>query len=232
MKPVTLQQESRAIVYDGDVLTAAGTTLFDAEYWRAKGAVEGDAPGRGTSLFIRAPFGEVVLRRYLRGGWVARLSRDRYLFTGLARARPFREFHLLRRLREAGLRVPAPVAALCERHGPFYRAALMTRRIPGAHPLAERLDDPGLDWGRLGHELRRFHQAGVDHADLNARNILLEARTGDAWLLDFDRSRFTPGRPVDGRANLSRLRRSLRKLWPGGGDPEPAYRALLAGYGR
>ena len=60
---------------------------------------------------------------------------------------------------------------------------------------------------------RSFHDAGVWHADLNARNILLDA-DDEIFLVDFDRARFTPGRAVAGGRNLARLKRSLLKISP------------------
>ncbi|MEJ2534781.1 MAG: 3-deoxy-D-manno-octulosonic acid kinase, partial [Gammaproteobacteria bacterium] len=205
---------------------------FEPAWWRGRGAETGTAPGRGSTVFIDAPFGAAALRRYLRGGWAARLSRDRYLYLGLGRCRSFQEFDLLRRMREAGLKVPAPVAALCDRAGPLYRAALITLRVAPTRSLAERLDDPALDWGAVGAGLRGFHRAGVSHADLTARNILVHEEGGDVWLLDFDRCSFRPGRAVDGSAQLRRLRRSLDKLAPGGGEGlERRWADLLAAYG-
>ena len=216
MKPVTINKDSQAIVYDADVLPGAGIDLFDPEHWRARGLLSGSAPGRGTTCFLDAPFGPAALRRYLRGGWAAKISRETYFFTGVESSRSFREFHLLAAMAQAGLRVPRPIAALCARSGPGYRAALLTARIQPARTLPERFLDPNLDWTRLGHELRAFHDAGMDHADLNARNILVHDETGEAWLLDFDRCSFDPARPVDGSQNLARLERSLVKLWPPG----------------
>jgi len=231
MNPVTLKERSQAIVYDGDVLAAVGPGLFDPDRWRREGGLQGFAPGRGTTWFVKGPFGRAALRRYLRGGWVARLSRDRYLFLGFGNSRPFREFHLLRRMRDANLRVPAPLAAWCARSGLWYRGALLTRRIEPARPLPERFTDPALDWSRVGAGLREFHDAGMEHADLNAHNILIADDGGDIWLLDLDRSRFQPGRPVDGRRNLARLKRSLEKLWPAAGAGlETCWLGLLAGY--
>ena len=130
-----------------------------------------------------------------------------------------------------GLRVPVPVAALCQRTGPAYRGALITRRIAPARALADRLDDPGLDWREVGRQLRGFHNAGVRHADLNARNILLHDQDQQLWLLDFDRSRYRPGKPVDGQRNLARLRRSLLKFWPGQpAELETSWKSLVRGY--
>jgi len=231
MKPLTLQTSSQAIVYDADAMPAPGAGMFDAEQWRVQGRLQGSAPGRGTTVFIDAPFGAAVLRRYLRGGWAAKFSREHYLYTGVAGSRPFREFELLCRMVEAGLHVPAPLAALCEHRGLSCRGALLTRRIAPARPLAERLADPAVDWARLGRELREFHAAGVAHADLNARNILIHDDSGAAWLLDFDRSKFTPGSGVDGQANLARLRRSLDKTWPGQGPAlDDCWDKLRGGY--
>lgn len=232
MNPVTIHKGSRAIVYDADAVPAGAAELFDPEYWCGQGALEGSAPGRGTSHFLDTPFGPAVLRRYRRGGMVARFNRERYLYRGLEASRPFREFHLLREMNEDGLRVPAPLAALCHREGPFYRAALLTRRIAPARPLVDHFRDENFDWKRLGGELRSFFDAGMAHADLNARNILVHDENGAAWVIDLDASRYSGGHPVDGTRQLERLKRSLVKLWPEDGPAlDPCWDALWAGSG-
>ncbi len=220
MKPVTVHVENAAIVYDADTLPARLTPpdvlprLFDGGWWSGQGAVTGEAPGRGSSLFLATDFGEAVLRRYLRGGMAAKVSHDRYFFRGVEASRPFREFDVLARMAADGLPVPEPLAALCARDGLFYRAALLTRRIAPARALPEHFTDMAFDWSRLGAELRSLFQAGMRHADLNARNILVHSDTGAAWVIDLDASRYDPGRPVSGDRQLARLRRSLEKLWP------------------
>ena len=113
--------------------------------------------------------------------------------------------------------------------------ALLTRTIPGARPLAELLD-MGLDrddWIRIGACIQRFHAAGVRHADLNARNILLQQQGSEVFLLDFDRGSMISGRAVDGKTNLARLRRSLEKLWPSRAPQalEACWAWLIEGYG-
>lgn len=231
MKPVITQQESRAIVYDADVLPAAEAQLFEPEYWRGQGALSGSAPGRGTTWFIEAPWGASVLRHYRRGGMVARFNQDQYLYTGRERSRPFREFHVLENMVADGLRVPAPQAALCRVTGPVYTAALMTRRIAPARPLVDHLADEDFDWQRLGAELRTFFNAGMEHADLNARNILIHDESRAAWVIDLDASSYDPLRPGDGSGQLERLKRSLEKLWPDDAPPlEDAWAALQTGH--
>ena len=66
-----------------------------------------------------------------------------------------------------------------------------------------------LTWVSIGRCIRRFHDLGVCHADLNAHNVLLGEET--VHLVDFDRCRLrADGLWRDG--NLVRLRRSLEKI--------------------
>lgn len=238
MKPVIHKQNSLAIVYDAELMGSPSVDYFSVNFWKSQQALDGEAMGRGSAWFINAPFGSLVLRRYLRGGWAARISRQSYFFTTVSRSRPFREYHLMASLFELGLPVPRPVAALCEFHGVISTGAILTVRIPSAQTLADVLpgnnDTLELDdgfWGRVGKCIRGFHDAGVWHADLNARNILLDAEL-QVFLIDFDRARFTPGKAVQGQGNLSRLKRSLVKLWPTKSlsELEPAWIQLEAGY--
>jgi 3-deoxy-D-manno-octulosonic acid kinase len=214
-----------AIVFDTAVVTQDGgsdsargePTRFDPQWfepahWRAQGAEEVRS-GRGAAIYVDAPFGRCVLRHYQRGGMVASIMGDRYLWTGGERTRSFVEFHLLAELHGRGLRVPAPVAARYRRQGVHYRADLITRRIEGATNLAELVatDACNADVSAcVGATIAEFHAAGAFHADLNAHNVLL---VGDVvWLVDFDRGQLrTPAR-VWQLANLARLRRSLIKL--------------------
>ena len=207
-----------AILFDATTAAQAAVdpaefdpALFDPARWPAReGAIAG---GRGGALFIDAPFGRCVLRHYRRGGMVARVMGDRYLWTGAERTRGFAEFRLLAELRERKLPVPAPVAARYRRNGVHYRADIITRRIEGVQTLAERLAAQRLDAdvaARVGAAIARFHAEGAYHADLNAHNILLD--DGAVWLIDFDRGELrTPARDWQ-LANLARLKRSLIKL--------------------
>ena len=220
MKLAVHKKKSLAIIYDASLMDVPGVEFFNVDYWRVQEALHGDAVGRGSAWFIDAPQGPVVLRRYLRGGWAAKISRQAYLFSTVSRSRPFREFKLLAMLSEQGLPVPAPIAALCEFHGFVSTGTIIMSRIAHAQTLADVLrlsaGEPAHDagvWASVGKCIRRFHDAGVWHADLNARNILLSDES-NVFLIDFDRARFTPGKAVNGEGNLKRLKRSLTKLWP------------------
>lgn len=203
---------------DGGLLVAdVAAGCLDAA-WFDRAAVAGTTGprgGRGAARFVDTPLGRVLHRPYLRGGLLARVNRDRYLWQGAGATRCFREMRLLEALCGIGLPVPEPLAARYRRHGLYYRAAIAVREIPDAETLAERIvrAPSAVDWSRLGATLARFHAAGVDHADLNAHNVLFD-RAGAVWLVDFDRGeRRTPGPWAD--ANLARLKRSLDKLGAG-----------------
>lgn len=221
MQPEIQLEKTTAIAFDADRIDKPLVKYFDIAYWQSQKAVNGAAIGRGNSWFIDAPFGQVVLRQYLRGGWAARISRDQYIYTGVENSRPFKEFFMLLTLLNLGLPVPKPVAALCAHHGLLSRGSLMTATLPDTHTLADELPakqggaifEPRV-WWNTGRCIRQFHDAGVWHADLNARNILLNAKQ-EVFLIDFDRARYQIGEMVNGEQNLRRLKRSLNKLCAG-----------------
>jgi 3-deoxy-D-manno-octulosonic acid kinase len=213
--------------------------IFEPEFWAARAELAGVTGGRGSAWFV-ATGGGWVLRHSRRGGFVARLSQDGYVWAGESRVRTFAEFRLLAELASRALPVPLPIAARYERRGLLYRCDLITERIVGARPLSAALMLAPLDehgWRHVGATLGRLHGAGADHADLNAHNILLDA-AGKASVIDFDRGKLrapsNPRRPVGWAArNLSRLQRSLIKISP---DLPPercsaaTWEWLLAGY--
>lgn len=223
--------ERGAILFDPGRIAAPDWGLFDRERWRARGALTELPGGRGSIHFIDDGERRWALRRYLRGGWAARISRDRYLYLGEERTRPFREFRLLMRLRQLGLPVPAPVAAGYRRGAFTYAAELLTERLPSAMPLSALLRaglaDPAR-WRAIGACLRRFHDAGARHADLNAHNILL-GESGQVWLLDFDRGRLCAPGAWRERA-LTRLERSLAKLAGADGAWRDGFAQLRAAH--
>jgi 3-deoxy-D-manno-octulosonic acid kinase len=225
---------SRAIVYDADRISEPGLSLFDPEFWIKSGNVDSVAAGRGNALMVQTPYGEAVLREYLRGGAVAKISRSRYVFTGFIRSRPFMEASVMAKLETLGLPVPGLLGGVCLKRGLTYSAALLTLRIPDAVPLADLLvDSSGTDpmWPAVGQCVRKFHQAGLYHADLNIRNVLVDCE-GKVWLIDFDRARFLPAGSPQLKKNLNRLLRSLRKGWnQPTGSVDDCWSELLSGYG-
>ena len=108
--------------------------------------------------------------------------------------------------------MPTPIAARYKRDGMFYRADIITQRIENSESLAARLAKgplPLTQWIAIGRCIRRFHDAGVHHADLNAHNILLTPE--QVYLIDFDRGTLRK-RGWWADTTLVRLYRSLEKV--------------------
>lgn len=203
-----------AMLYDASRAGNADGSWFDQSWWSQRGEVRAAPEGRGAAVFIEADGRRLVLRHYRRGGWMTRLRGDRYLWQSEALTRSYVEWSLLYVMRRAGLPVPVPIAAAYSRVARFsYTADLLTEQIPSATTLASRLRSaplPLTDWIAIGRCLRRFHDDGICHADLNAHNVLLD-ESGSVWLVDFDRGQLRhPGFWCDG--NLVRLRRSVEKI--------------------
>ena len=201
-----------AILFDTKRVRQPEPDWFTPSSWQQQ-ARPVDSGGRGGAWFVDAPFGQAVLRRYLRGGLMAKLSHDRYVWHGATRTRSFAEFRLSRALIERGVPVPPPLAAMYRREGLFYRCAILVARLPDVHTLADRASvaGDGAPWEEAGRLVARAHRAGLDHADLNAHNLMFDS-LGQGWVIDLDRGRMVI--PATGwrEANLARLKRSLLKL--------------------
>lgn len=210
--PYRDQRGNGAILFDRQRLGQADAQWMDPGYWGQR-AHPVDSGGRGGAWFIDAPFGPCVLRLYRRGGLAARVSKDRYLWRGANRTRSFAEFRLTRTLLAKGLPVPRPYVASYLHSGLGYRAAILVERLSEVRSLADRVQVAGSDapLEETGRLIARFHRAGLDHADLNAHNILFDAQ-GRGWLIDFDRGVLRIPATRWRQANLARLKRSLLKL--------------------
>lgn len=190
--------------------------------------------GRGSAWFIEADSLSAVLRHFSRGGLPRHLIEKHYLFTGRHRVRSVAEFLLLHELSERGLPVPRPIACGYRlRAGLTYCAAILMERIPDARPLSDYVepDDESL-WIQAGVCIRRFHDAGVYHADLNCMNILV---ADQIYLIDFDRGALRPkgaGVAAWKQKNLDRLLRSVNKCLAGvdGAVRDRLWKGLLQGY--
>lgn len=227
------------LIHDHSLARDPESWMFEPESVRQRGFCTGESDGgRGRVLFcdplIPGHGGQWALRHYRRGGIVARALGDRYLWTGLRHSRPWREFTLTAVMRDAGLPVPRPVAARLARSGLYYRADLITQRVPDARSLHQRLRQAPVDeaiWHRVGSCVRRFHDAGYCHADLNSRNILIDV-CDRIWVIDWDRGCSRPPGAWT-RKNLARLRRDLekrRRMYTDWSYWERNFDCLIEGY--
>lgn len=228
------------VIYDDKVVDAGCEKLFHCDWHKANS--ECALVERGKAVMFKYRGVELVFKQYHRGGLAGRLVEKSYLYSRLPNTRVWREFNMLRAMRELGLPVPRPVAARCVSVPPLaYRGALITERVPDSRTLTEILCDRSLEnaeWAKLGVLIARFHQKNVYHADLNASNVLL-TDSGDFYLIDFDKGSIRGSLSrQDADANVARLRRSLDKLQKRHSDfhfsednwqaLEGAYRAAIA----
>ena len=233
VEPTLNYQANSAVLYDACRLAQVSDDWFQQSYWRTTDKVVGEAAGRGSVVFVRHNDETWVLRHYHRGGFVGRFVRDRYFWRGLEQTRAFREWRLLSELRERNLPVPPPIAARVRRFGVGYTADIITGYLDNTRSLESILDDGDAcieHWTLIGRTLRRFHDHGVDHSDLNVRNILVDDKQR-VFLVDFDKGEFrSSGSWRDG--NLRRLNRSLHKvaLEMGTAFDSSGWQALERGY--
>jgi len=205
------------IVFDPTRLRQADPSLFDPGHYGADARSIGGQGGRGSAWFVRGEFGEGVLRHYRRGGWMAKISEDEYLWRGRAQVRSLREFSLLQEMRKHDLPVPIPLAAAYSRSGARYRADLLMQRIDGVQTFLDlvRMRLADAPWREVGVTISRFHSRGLHHADLNAHNLLIGSEgAGEVFVIDWDKGSVEPAPGPWCDRVLDRLHRSLRKWLP------------------
>jgi hypothetical protein len=168
----------------------------------------------------------VVAREYLHGG--AREAILRRCFATWP-PRPVRELALAVELQGRGIKVAEVLGVQVFRGwGPFYGGAILTRYVPDSADLWtfwKSSQGEGETNERflmsVGRFLKRMHGAGVYHADLNLRNLLVRTPPSgetEIFLIDLDRSvvRRPPLSKGLAQRNLRRFVRSARKLDPQG----------------
>lgn len=201
------------IWFDAAVLTKCPNQYFEPDYWREQNKIKGSATGRSTAFFVDAGTHGLLLRHYYRGGLVGKFNKDRFKREPIVQSRAMAEFALLLKLRELNLPVPRPVAARYTQASVWgYRADILVEVIPNAKDTFKLLLQQQFNarqWHSIGATIRKLHDAGVYHSDLNCHNIMLDADQA-VWIVDFDKCGFK--QQGDWReANLQRLLRSFNK---------------------
>ena len=209
-----------------DLLVKEGIEDIEAYLSRRKQAAR-FYRGRTAHPSILLENGEwMIVRHYSHGGFLSFLTRDLYCLD----SRSFRELALTEEIRGCGIPTVHPIGAIHQRVPPFfYRAYLLTREFPRARNLVEYLNENQLlPHGETlprkrriiceaGLMLRRFHDAGFFHADLQLKNLMVA--DGRTILIDFDRSYRKQSLSLKERMdNLFRLNRSADK-WKREGVP-------------
>jgi 3-deoxy-D-manno-octulosonic acid kinase len=136
------------------------------------------------------------------------------------------EMRLTVQARRAGVPTACPLALRIERvYGPMVRAHYVSRTIPDAPNMLDYFQfrdvDPDMRPKVRGEiivavadAIAAMHDAGIVHADLNLKNILLntEGWPFRAWVVDFDKAQQRDEVDLPTRIeNLVRLERSFLK---------------------
>lgn len=167
----------------------------------------------------------LIVRRYVHGGLLARITRS--LYFGAERA--IMELAVSEAARTGGVCTAKAVGILVTPcFGPFRRLAWISEEISDSEDLVHyccRLNDYPPETAALekrgvineaAKQIRKLHDLGIFHADLHLKNLLLRRRemeTPAVYIIDFDRASM-PGALSAGQRlrNLKRLARSVRKV--------------------
>ncbi len=187
------------------------------------------SPFSGRGKMTRVSLGtnddsSALIRHYRRGGLVQYLSHDLFFW----KKRFFEEVWVSEWARMHNVATTEVLAIRSERKRfcHCYRGDLVTREIEAAEDLDRYLRSQlqkgsparhGPDKAVLfevARLLRKMHEIGLYHADLNLKNILLQFNDDGvkSYIIDLDRARVIPGLSQRCRIrNLERLYRSLEK---------------------
>ncbi|MGL4191272.1 MAG: 3-deoxy-D-manno-octulosonic acid kinase [Vibrio sp.] len=202
----------QTIWFDDALLLEDPSQCCTPEFWQQNDKVIGSATGRGTTWFVQLQQTQAALRHYRRGGLFGKLVNDSYWFTSWEKTRSYQEFMLLEQLRDAGVNVPRPIAARAKKYGLLYKADLLSEKVANARDLVSiLLESPISDelYRKIGREIRKMHDAQVNHTDLNIHNILIDDQE-QVWIIDFDKCYQQAGDAWK-NGNLARLKRSFDK---------------------
>lgn len=204
--------DGNTIWFDRNLNFKLTNNLFDPTWIHENTTIKGAGLGRGQAIIFNHQGNALVYRHYHRGGLVGRINKDSYLRGSPNQSRAFKELALLSKMTSMNLPVPRPIAARFAPSGFAYRADILVAEIPNAMTFLEamrRSEIEPKDWARLGQVIGTFHAQGIDHTDLNIRNILID-EDRKFWLIDFDKcSQRNHGNWTYG--NLARLKRSINK---------------------
>ncbi|WNJ96511.1 3-deoxy-D-manno-octulosonic acid kinase [Vibrio ruber] len=208
----TFEKGKLRVWYDEALLSVPPEQCFDVGFWQQQERIVGQASGRGTTWFIQLDNVQGALRHYRRGGLFGKLVRDHYLFCQWDKTRSYQEFQILNHLRQAGVNVPRPIAARAVKKHVCYQADLITEKVPNARDLVTILQENTLRdemYVKIGREIRKMHDAQVNHTDLNIHNILIDDRER-VWIIDFDKCGVDFSQDWKS-GNIQRLLRSFKK---------------------
>ena len=163
-----------------------------------------------------------VVREYWHGGLFGKMLRDIFWDS----LRPLRELSICEAAGKSGIKTSEVIAIVKNRIlGPVYKCRLVSKEITGAIDLMELLFNPEENKlverkrqiiNKTARAVKEMHDAGIYHADLHLKNILVQSAAGgkdNVYIIDLDKSRQYEKINFHQRVkNIMRLDRSVEKM--------------------
>ena len=162
-----------------------------------------------------------VVREYCHGGLFGKILRDIFWNS----LRPLRELSICEAAGKSGIKTSEVIAIVKNRVlGPIYKCRLVSKEITGAIDLMELLLNAEKNKlvarkrkiiNKTAKAVKEMHGAGIYHADLHLKNILIQSAAGkvDVYIIDLDKSRQYEKISLHQRMrNIMRLDRSVEKM--------------------
>lgn len=189
-------------------------SLFDIKYIKDNAINYCSTGGRGQSVLFTFGSYKLMLRHYLRGGFVGKFLTDRYFKLSKNAQRAKNEFLLLNYLHQLKLPVPRPLVSRVKKGFIFVKNDILIEQIENTKNLAQILHTRQLndqECINIGLMLNKFFKVNLVHTDLNIKNILLNNKQ-EAFLVDFDKCYLVDKlNAKDKHIMLKRLLRSFKK---------------------
>ncbi len=163
-----------------------------------------------------------IVREYWHGGMVGKIFKD-FFCNGM---RPVRELSVCEAARRGGINTTEIIAIVKNNiFGPLYKFRLVTKEIAKSIDLIELLLHSGENQlfeqkkqiiNELAKAVNDMHNAGIYHADLHLKNILVKSAPGGGvhvYIIDLDKSKQCERISFQRKMkNIMRLDRSVVKL--------------------
>lgn len=169
-----------------------------------------------------------VVRDYWHGGLFGKILRDFFW----DRLRPLKELSICEVASKSGVKTTEVIAIVKNKiMGPLYKCQLVSKEITCAIDLMVLLLNPEKIQfvaqkrqiiNKVAKAVKEMHDAGIYHADLHLKNILVqfaEGREINVYIIDLDKSKQREKISIYKRMkNIMRLDRSVEKMLRGNRD--------------
>lgn len=169
-----------------------------------------------------------VVRDYWHGGLFGKILRDFFW----DRLRPLKELSICEVASKSGVKTTEVIAIVKNKiMGPLYKCQLVSKEITCAIDLMVLLLNPEKIQfvaqkrqiiNKVAKAVKEMHDAGIYHADLHLKNILVQFAEGgeiNVYIIDLDKSKQREKISIYKRMkNIMRLDRSVEKMLRGNRD--------------